>query len=72
MIKFKNNKSRTLKSRIVKPDSDTCFSNKELDFLDYKSPFPSYELEVKLHNTFNRITLCNSTERVTIDFNLRF
>ncbi len=71
-IKFKNNKSRTVKSRIVKPENDICFSNKEIDFLDYKSPFVSDELEVKLHNNFQRITLSNSTERVTIDFNLRF
>jgi len=71
-IKFKNNKSRTLKSRVVKPKNTNCFSNKEIDFLDYKSPFESQELEAKLHNTFQRITLSNGSERVTIDFNLKF
>ncbi|MCK5028161.1 MAG: polyphosphate polymerase domain-containing protein [Bacteroidales bacterium] len=71
-IKFKSNKSRTLKSRIVKPESNACFSNKEIDFLDYKSPFSSQELEVKLYNSFQRITLSNTTERVTIDFKLKF
>lgn len=71
-IKFKNNKKRTLKFRIVKPDNLNYFSNKEIDFIDFKSPFSSDKLEIKLHNTFQRITLCNQSERVTIDFKLKF
>jgi hypothetical protein len=71
-IKFKNNKSRTLKSRIVKPENLNPFNNSEIDFLDLKSPYSSEELEVKLYNTFQRITLCNNVERVTIDFELKF
>jgi hypothetical protein len=71
-VKFKNNKRRTLKSRIVKTESFNWFTNKEIDFLDYKSPFSSEELQIKLINTFQRITLCNQTERVTIDFKLKF
>ncbi len=71
-IKFKNNKYRTLKSRVEKQNYANWFSNDEIDFLDYKSPFSSDELEVKLYNSFNRITLCNMSERVTIDFKLKF
>ena len=71
-IKLKNNKNRTLKSRIEKPINLDWFSNAETNFLDCKSPFSPEELEVKLYNTFNRITLSNQTERVTIDFNIRF
>ena len=71
-IKFKNNKSRTIKSRVVRSENLDCFANNEIDFLDDKSPFSSDELEVKLYNSFQRITLCNESERVTIDFKLRF
>ncbi|PLX20263.1 MAG: hypothetical protein C0597_04300, partial [Marinilabiliales bacterium] len=71
-IKFKSNKKRTLKSRITKSINDGIFSKKEIEFLNYKSPFSSEELQVKLLNTFNRITLCNDTERITVDFNLKF
>jgi hypothetical protein len=71
-IKFKNNKRRTLKTRILKSEDFNWFSNKEIDFLDNKSPFSSEDLEVKLFNTFQRITLTNQIERVTIDFGLEF
>ena len=71
-IKFKNNKNRTLKSRIEKSNDLNKFNNKESDFLDYRTPFSSNELEIKLYNTFQRITLSNGTERVTIDFDLKF
>lgn len=71
-VKFKNNKRRTLKSRIVKPDDRPDFNNKEIDFLNYKSPFPVDGLELKLFNSFQRISLTNQIERVTIDFNIRF
>jgi hypothetical protein len=71
-IKFKNNKSRTFNFRIMRPNNFNRFSNDEIDFLDYKLPFCSEELEVKLHNTFRRITLCNHAERITIDFKLKF
>lgn len=71
-IKFKNNKSRTLKTRVVRTKKLKWFSNNEVDFLDYKSPFTSDELELKLYNNFQRITLTNQIERVTIDFGLKF
>lgn len=71
-VKFKNNKNRTLKTRMIKPFNFGGFSKKETDFLDVKLPFSSGELEVKLYNSFERITLSNQFERVTIDFKLKF
>lgn len=71
-IKFKNNKSRTLKSRITKAKSAFQFTNDEITFLDTKTPFSSEELELKLYNSFKRFTLANQVERVTIDLDLKF
>lgn len=71
-IKFKNNKSRTLKSRINKAKGTFLFTNDEIEFLDTKTPFSSDELELKLYNSFRRFTLTNQVERVTVDFNLEF
>lgn len=71
-IKFKNNKSRTIKSRIIRDEKLNYFAKNEIDFLDTKSPFSHDELEVKLHNSFQRVTLCNEFERITIDFKLKF
>ena len=71
-VKFKNNKRRTLKSRIVKPDDRPDFDIKEIDFLNNKSPFSVDELELKLFSNFQRISLTNQIERVTIDFGIRF
>jgi len=70
-VKFKNNKRRTLKSRIEKVANLRSFNNHELDFLNSKLPFSIDQLEIKLYNSFERITLCNKSERVTIDFNLK-
>ena len=55
-VKFKNNKRRTLKSRIVKSDNCPDFNIKEVDFLNYKSPFSVDDLEFKLYNNFQRNT----------------
>lgn len=71
-VKFKNNKRRTLKSRIVKSDYHPDLNIKEIDFLNNKSPFSIDDLELKLFNSFQRISLTNQIERVTIDFCIRF
>ncbi len=71
-VKFKNNKRRTVKSRIIKKDKTEQFNDNEVDFINCNSPVPSEKLELKLFNTFNRITLTNQIERVTIDFGLGF
>jgi hypothetical protein len=71
-VKFKNNKGRTLKSRIEKSMIYFRFTRKEEFFLHYRSPYGYCKLEPKLHNSFKRITLVNSCERITIDFDLTF
>lgn len=69
-IKFKNNKGRTIKDRIVREDSDYPFNKSELEFIKASTPFSGEILCPKIINTFNRITLVNNnfTERATFDF----
>lgn len=68
-IKFKNNKGRTIKSRI---SSDCQLSRAESEFISKSSPFVASDLEPKLWNSFKRITLVGEDERITIDFTLCF
>lgn len=69
-IKYKNNKGRTIKDRIKRPNLETTFTENETNFIQQFSPFASNQLQPKIINTFKRITLVNHgfTERVTIDF----
>lgn len=71
-VKFKNNKGRTLKSRIKRNDTYIQFTSKELEFLNGELPFSPSELKVQLFNTYKRVTLTNQIERVTIDFDMNF
>ena len=68
-IKFKNNKGRTLKERIKRPDFNSEFKNNEFGFLENSSPYSGSELQPKILSFFNRITLVDNefTVRVTID-----
>lgn len=68
-IKFKNNKGRTLKERIKRPDFNTEFKNNEFGFLENSSPYSGSDLQPKILSFFNRITLVDNefTVRVTID-----
>jgi hypothetical protein len=61
-VKFKSNKGVTKKTRISIP------------FKEEQSPYLTKNLEIKLENNFERVTLVNliSKERVTIDYNLKF
>ncbi len=68
-IKFKNNKGRTIKTRI---NSDYELSRVECEFISKRSPFVATELQPKLWNSFKRITLVGNNERITIDFALCF
>ncbi len=70
-VKFKNNKRRTIKKRIERIESPDQ-SNFESSFVEQNSPFKMNDLELKLSNHFNRITLVGTKERLTIDFNLGF
>jgi len=47
---------------------------KNIKFIEKQTPYSSKDLEIKIKNNFDRVTLVNfqSKERVTIDFNLKF
>lgn len=69
-IKRKTNKGETIKKRFNK--SNKTITN--YDFVKKHSIYTFEELEQKLSNSFNRITLINKnfTERITIDSNIKF
>lgn len=68
-IKFKNNKGRTIKDRVVKQEFVPEFTDSEVNFLKQTCPFEGLLLEPKINSFFKRFTMVNSgfTERVTID-----
>lgn len=74
-IKYKNNKGRTIKTRI-KQDSD--IENKlnlsNTSFLTQETPLNAAEFKGNIWVNYHRITLVsrNSAERLTIDLNLEF
>jgi hypothetical protein len=76
-VKNKNNKGRTIKIR-VPVDLSHIQSVEELnsskEFLEQNALVDSRNLQPMLANEFKRITLVNNraTERVTLDFDLRF
>ncbi|MBC7695878.1 MAG: polyphosphate polymerase domain-containing protein [Burkholderiales bacterium] len=73
-IKFKNNKGRTLKTRIKEIDVPDLKTGKAFDFLKKILPFDPLILLPKLWVNYSRITLVNKTsaERLTLDLNLEF
>lgn len=73
-VKFKNNKGRTLKSRISSWVDNEITDPVDVGFLDNIIPFSPNQLKHSLKNEFTRITLVNKEkkERLTIDFSLSF
>lgn len=73
-VKFKNNKGRTLKTRIKENEVPNLNSGKALAFLEKMLPFSPLELLPKIWINYSRITLVNKTsaERLTLDLNLEF
>lgn len=73
-VKFKNNKRKTIKSRIPAPHGQIAFTEQEKEFLNNLIPYDCACLHPSLRNEFKRITLVNKNfkERCTIDFNLSF
>ncbi len=73
-IKFKNNKGRTIKSRIKRKSTDLSIEGKAEQFLNEKTSFLAKDLFPKLWSNCSRITLVNkfSKERLTLDINLQF
>jgi hypothetical protein len=72
-IKLKNNKGRTVKSRIKVPDFEDGLSEDSQKFVN-ETIGRDVGIEPKLWNTFTRITLVHKKdkERLTIDLNLGF
>lgn len=68
-VKFKTNKGRTLKKRILRPDFLSPFDEIDLEFIKKTLPYAASDLVPKIRSDFHRITLVdkNFTERVTID-----
>ena len=74
-IKFKNNKGRTIKSRIEDTSKSTAvMQQNHFEFIQEKTGLDITDLIPTLNIFYQRITLVNHdlTERVTIDFDLKF
>ena len=72
-IKFKNNKGRTIKSRIKHTTSD-AIHGQALDLLHEKTPLEAHGLKAKMWVNYTRITLVSNDfkERLTLDLDLAF
>lgn len=68
-IKFKNNKKRTIKSRVTVQSAAPVIAGKAEELLLRKSPFTVADLNPKLSVSFVRTTLVSKkmNERITID-----
>lgn len=73
-VKHKTNQKRTIKSRLQIPDVVQQIDATIDDFVGNYSPLTPHQLEPKLWNTYQRLTLVSRApaERVTIDLNLAF
>lgn len=73
-VKFKNNKGRTIKTRIKENEVPLLTDTHAHAFLNKMLPFNPLTLVPKIWIHYNRITLVNkiSAERLTIDLNLEF
>jgi hypothetical protein len=73
-VKFKNNKGRTIKTRISKKEIPPSMTGDSEVFLKKMLPFQPNALEPVLWINYNRYTLVNKTsqERVTLDLDLEF
>jgi VTC domain len=73
-IKKKSNKKRTDKKRIQSNICNNGLKDFQEDFINNSTSVNANQLEEKLHNHFDRITLVGKerNERITIDLNLGF
>lgn len=73
-VKFKNNKRRTIKTRMRRPAFEEILAGKSADFINQLVPYEAKELIPRIRTRFNRLTLVHKTvrERITIDTGLRF
>jgi len=74
-IKHKNNKGRTLKTRIKQPNNfEEILNTEKAEFLEKTTPLSAAELKGNLMVNYKRMTLVNKTskERLTFDLDLTF
>ncbi len=74
-VKNKNNHGRTKKKRIQVPSLETAMQAEGVsELVQKKAHMPFESMHQVVQNIFDRITLVNTakTERLTIDFNIRF
>jgi hypothetical protein len=74
-IKCKDNKGRTTKSRVRDYENNAAvFDEKSIEFIKQKTGVDATTLSTVLGIKYNRVTLVNHnfTERVTMDFELKF
>jgi hypothetical protein len=72
--KFKMNRNRTIKKRISRRDRIPEQNEVEDQFVAEQTPYHREDLETKLYNRFNRISLIHKTvnERITMDTDICF
>lgn len=73
-VKFKNNKGRTIKTRISQEEVPYTWQNESNEFLSKTLPFDPAVLKPVIWINYNRYTLVNKVgaERVTVDLGLEF
>ncbi len=73
-VKFKNNKGRTIKSRVKHQEVPMDWSENNTHFIQTKTPFDANILKPVIWINYNRLTLVgkSSAERLTLDLNLEF
>ncbi len=73
-VKFKNNKGRTIKTRISQKDVPVTWGQESELFLNKMLPFQPHTLQPVIWINYSRLTLVNKTsaERLTIDLGLEF
>ncbi len=73
-VKRKNNKGRTIKSRVKQKNIRDVIEGTAVELINEKTPLAPEGLQSKLWVNYSRITLVskNTTERLTIDLDLQF
>ncbi|HKJ44069.1 MAG TPA: polyphosphate polymerase domain-containing protein, partial [Sunxiuqinia sp.] len=73
-VKLRTNKGRCIKKRMKSGEMNASFSADERQFLKQSAPYEAHELEPKIRNSFQRITLVSTRfeDRVTIDLSTKF
>lgn len=71
-VKFKNNKRRTIKTRMEVPEITETIKGDLADFIDQQTPYSGKHLLPRITNNYSRVTLVHKKikERITIDTNL--